>query len=53
MKNTVQYISTLLIKNKTSFHTYEEIPINAAKQKINYHYIYIIQYTLYCFVTLS
>lgn len=49
MKNTVQYVSTLLIKNKTSFHIYEEIPINAAKQKINYHYIYIIQYTLHCF----
>lgn len=26
-----------------------QIPINAAKQKINY--IYIIQYTLYCFVS--
>lgn len=53
MKNTVQYIFNTLIKNKTSFHTYEGIPMNVAEQKINYPSIYIIQCTLYCFVTVS
>lgn len=50
MKNTVQYISTPLIKNKTSFHIYEEIPINAAKaeNKLPLYLHYIIQTVLLC-----
>jgi len=46
-KNSANTFQHLGLKNKTSFHSFAETPIKAAKRKINYHSIYIIQCTHY------